>query len=164
MQLISKYVEHIKSISDNENKDGSNMPLLKTLECKNPFVLISKYFHHNDEFLNKTIYEIYDSYINDFIKYQPYKVNGYLKSIGVFKINSQTLYWEFSSLDGMLMTYKSIEDHPIKYKNLYQLSALNDVRITNNYVSKKSSKSKSCFEINGKNISKNTFYSLNKSI
>jgi serine/threonine protein kinase len=111
-----------------EANESTDVKFLSTLEQGDPFLLISKTFHKHKHFLHKSIHSLYESYFEEFINYEPFRLLGYLKTVGTFKINSATRYWIFSCLDGIFMTYKSPEDVPRKYKNMYPLYMIEDMQ------------------------------------
>ena len=67
--------------------------------------------------------------MDEFINYEAFKIRGFLKTVGAFKINSVTRYCVFSSLDGMLMTYKSTDDYPRQYKSMFPLYMIEEARM-----------------------------------
>jgi hypothetical protein len=75
-----------------EANESTDVKFLSTLEQGDPFLLISKTFHKHKHFLHKSIHSLYESYFEEFINYEPFRLLGYLKTVGTFKINSATRY------------------------------------------------------------------------
>jgi len=152
---------------DSKGEDWEEMNdqyFLASLDPHNPFVLISKSLHNHTQFLNQSIHSIFQSYMDEFINYEAFKIRGFLKTVGAFKINSVTRYCVFSSLDGMLMTYKSTDDYPRQYKSMFPLYMIEEARMqySNGSSSWYKNKNQYWFDIINVNGGKTTFYSKNE--
>ena len=95
--LLTKYEETFQNKINldvtNENSSDStiwyqNLPFIRTIEPTDPFLIFVRYFYKDQEFVHQTINEIYNSYKEDFISYEPYKIRGYSPiELKIFNIN-----------------------------------------------------------------------------